>query len=102
MVYFLKGRLPWQGIPGDTKEEKYRKIGEMKAAYRLDLLCEGLPGEILKFLEHVRALEFKEKPNYHYLRSLLLDIFTFDFDYHYDWTPPEVQVQVQHGLGLGI
>jgi casein kinase 1 len=30
MLYFLKGKLPWQGLPVDTKKEKYEMIKEMK------------------------------------------------------------------------
>jgi casein kinase I family protein HRR25 len=96
MVYFLKGKLPWQGIPAGTKEDKYQKIGEIKASYGLDLLCKGLPTEIYNFLTHVRALEFKQKPNYHYLRSLLINAFNrmdYDYDCHYDWEDQVNQAQ---------
>lgn len=30
MLYFLKGKLPWQGLPAKTKKEKYDKIKEKK------------------------------------------------------------------------
>ena len=30
LMYFLRGRLPWQGIPVKNKEERYRKIMEKK------------------------------------------------------------------------
>lgn len=96
MIYFLKGKLPWQGIPAPTKEEKYQKIGDMKASYKLDLLCEGVPREIYNFLAHVRSLEFKQKPNYHYLRSLLVNTFNrmdYDWDCHYDWEEQANQAQ---------
>jgi serine/threonine protein kinase len=96
MVYFLKGKLPWQGIPASSKEEKYQKIGDMKATYKLDILCEGLPTEIYNFLAHVRSLEFKQKPNYHYLRSLLINAFNrmdYDYDCHYDWDEQANQAQ---------
>lgn len=88
MIYFLKGRLPWQGIPAKDKEEKYEKIGDMKLGCELHTLCEGLPRELYNFLAHVRSLEFKEKPNYHYLRSLLVNVFNrmgYDYDCQYDW-----------------
>lgn len=30
LLYFLRGKLPWQGLHADTKKEKYTKIMEMK------------------------------------------------------------------------
>jgi len=30
LLYFLKGSLPWQGMPGRTKEEKYAGIKKKK------------------------------------------------------------------------
>ena len=30
LMYFLKGKLPWQGLRADTKEEKYARIMEYK------------------------------------------------------------------------
>ena len=88
IIYFLKGRLPWQGIDGRTVEEKYDKIGQMKMTYDLVQLCSGVPNEIMNFLSHVRSLEFKEKPNYHYLRTQFVSLFErmgYAYDYNYDW-----------------
>ena len=28
LIYFLKGMLPWQGLPAKNKKEKYRRIKE--------------------------------------------------------------------------
>lgn len=105
MIYFLKGKLPWQGTQGPTKEAKYELIGEIKASYSLKLLCEGLPIEIYLFIEHVKSLEFKQKPDYHYLRSQLIAVFNrmgYDYDCHYDWEDQINQAQTFHSIGAPI
>ena len=33
LIYFLLGRLPWQGLPIKTKEDRYVKIMEKKKGY---------------------------------------------------------------------
>lgn len=73
MVYFLKGRLPWQGLKAKTKQEKYDKIRESKETISLYELCMGLPKEIHSFCFYVRNLGYEDMPNYAYLRTLLND-----------------------------
>ena len=46
-LYFLRGNLPWQGLPGKTKLEKYRNIMECKKATSVDSLCDSLPCKFL-------------------------------------------------------
>ena len=89
LIYFLNGKLPWQGIPATTKEEKYSKIGLMKSECTVEELCKGLPEEIMEYMKLVRLLGFKEKPNYLVLRSLFIKLFNrmeYDFNHKYDWT----------------
>ncbi len=43
LMYFLRGRLPWQSLPAKTKKAKYRKIMEKKQETKLDVLCKGFP-----------------------------------------------------------
>lgn len=45
LIYFLKNRLPWQGIEGTTKEEKYKKILEKKLLIPTETLCKDLPSK---------------------------------------------------------
>lgn len=35
LLYFLCGKLPWQGMRADTKKEKYRRIMELKVEVRV-------------------------------------------------------------------
>jgi len=37
MLYFLRGRLPWQGIPAKSRREKYQKIAQTKMATLLEV-----------------------------------------------------------------
>jgi len=43
MLYFIKRELPWQGLPAATKEEKYRKIKEVKQKSSSSVLTQELP-----------------------------------------------------------
>lgn len=47
LIYFFKGKLPWQGLNTKDKEEKYRKIKEMKNELVVEEFCEGLPSVLL-------------------------------------------------------
>ena len=48
LLYFLRGELPWQGLSAKNKEEKYKKIMEIKIATPIEELCRGLPGISIK------------------------------------------------------
>ena len=88
MIYFLKGKLPWQGIPAKTKKSKYNKIKEKKISTTVDELVKGLPKEFSKYMHYCRNLKFEEKPDYNKLRKYLQDIaerMNYEHDYYYDW-----------------
>jgi hypothetical protein len=64
LMYFLRGRLPWQSLPAKTKKAKYRKIMEKKQETKLDVLCKGFPECFPQYIQYCRGLKFEEKPNY--------------------------------------
>lgn len=70
ILYFMKGSLPWQNLPGNNKEEKYRNIKKRKLEISLDKLCEGLPVEIKEYMMYCRRLAFSEQPDYKYAVGL--------------------------------
>ncbi|KAL4429334.1 hypothetical protein ABPG74_002320 [Tetrahymena malaccensis] len=76
LLYFAKGKLPWQNIYADTKDEKYEKIKAMKQQYTLEQLCENLPNEFVQYFQHVKTLEFEEAPNYTMLKKLFAKMAT--------------------------
>lgn len=59
LLYFLRGNLPWQGLPGRTKDEKYANIKRKKKDTPVDELCNGYPEEFKEFLHYARGLSFK-------------------------------------------
>lgn len=88
LVYFLRGRLPWQGQTAQTKEEKYAKILAKKRATTIEELCGDLPAEFQLYFKYVRSLQFDERPDYAYLRKILRNVFVrrgYSQDDMYDW-----------------
>jgi len=87
-IYFLKGALPWQGLPGLDQRDRIRKICEVKQNIDPQTLCGGIPCEFARFLTAVRSLEFSETPNYALYRQWFRDLFmqnAFLYDFRYDW-----------------
>ena len=53
LIYFLKGKLPWQGLKANDKRTKYGLILETKLKTTVAVLCEGLPKEFGDFLVNI-------------------------------------------------
>lgn len=82
IIEFLKGSLPWSNI--ENKEDVGRHKIELDS---LDLVS-GLPPEMGHFMEHLRTLEYKDKPNYDYITDLFNQIMEKQGimeDEPYDW-----------------
>ena len=88
LMYFLRGKLPWQGIPVKNKEERYRKIMEKKVATSAEELCQGFPEEFINYINYTRNLEYEQNPDYTFLKNLFVNILKKDnqiIDCYYDW-----------------
>ena len=86
LIYFLRGKLPWQGLRDDS--DKYEKIRQCKMDTSLEDLCQGLPHELLEYMRHCRALSFEQAPDYRRLRQLFRDVMARSreqYDYAYCW-----------------
>lgn len=70
LLYFLKGSLPWQGLAGKNKNDKYDRIKEKKIQTTIEQLTRNCPEEFSKYLQYCRNLNFEERPDYNYLRGL--------------------------------
>ena len=88
ILYFIKGDLPWGSVKGKTKEEKYQKVMDLKVANKPDELCKDLPTEIKLIFDYVFELEFEDRPNYNYIKSLLtkaMEKMRYKNDNQFDW-----------------
>ncbi|KAM7519649.1 hypothetical protein LguiB_018611 [Lonicera macranthoides] len=116
LMYFLRGSLPWQGLKGGTKKQKYEKICEKKVSTPIKALCRGYPAEFESYFHYCRSLRFDDKPDYIYLKRLFRNLFVregFQFDYVFDWTilkyqqsetaaPPSRVLRPNDGAKFGI
>ena len=88
LIYFAKGKLPWQGIKTKNKKEKHKKIMELKEEYNPDKLCEGLPEEFPTLLKYSRKLDFEEKPDYKNIKIMFKQLINANkqqMDWKFDW-----------------
>jgi casein kinase 1 len=88
LIYFAKGKLPWQGVKTKNKKEKHKKIMECKEQYKEDKLCEGLPEEFPTLLKYARKLDFEEKPDYKNIKIMFKQMILTkgqQMDWIFDW-----------------
>ena len=71
LLYLRVGRVPWQGLPGKTKKEKYKRVREMKQRASSSKLATGFPEPYTEFVDRIRSLGFEEDPPYGRLMELL-------------------------------
>ncbi|KAI7951619.1 hypothetical protein MJO28_007303 [Puccinia striiformis f. sp. tritici] len=93
LIYFLKGRLPWQGVMAKTTQHKHEEIHRLKQSIPVEALCQGLPVEFAIFLDYANGLRYDAKPDYPWLHTLFRNLYhrqSFTLDYRYDWVPPPV------------
>ena len=89
IIFFMKKKLPWQGIKGNSYKDCYHKLYLMKKHIKIEDLCKGLPKEIIDYMYYARYLKFEQEPDYNYLKNLFKMILkrnevTFD-DYILSW-----------------
>ena len=98
-LYFLRGKLPWQGLAPDDDGNKYEKIAEIKKTIGLKELCRDVPREFYEYFKRIRGMTFDQTPDYAGLRRLLAarrQREGFEMDYQFDW---KQTAETSHGGG---
>lgn len=92
LIYIAKGELPWQGVKGQTRDQKYNKIMQKKLAISTQSLCKGLPTEFVSYIKYCRSLNFEDKPDYWNLIKNFETYFLnnhYDIGFEFDWNKPK-------------
>ena len=98
-LYFLRGKLPWQGLAPDDDGNKYEKIAEIKKTIGLKELCRDVPREFYEYFKRIRGMTFDQTPDYAGLSRLLAarrQREGFEMDYQFDW---KQTAETSHGGG---
>lgn len=74
LIYLLKGKLPWQGIVSNTRDDKIVAIYRIKKTTTHETLCKDTSSKLVEFLDYVYSLDYEEEPNYEYITFLLKTI----------------------------
>ena len=88
LLYLMKGSLPWDHINEESEINEILIIYKMKQYMTPEMLFIDLPLQMAKFYKYCKSLEFEQKPNYKYLRSLLISILKNigeQNDLHFCW-----------------
>jgi hypothetical protein len=75
LIYLMHGSLPWQS-------RKPTELLDMRMKITPSTLCDGLPAEFEIFLNYARSLEFKQRPDYEYLRGLFSSLYESGHNNH--------------------
>ena len=100
LMYFLRGSLPWQGLPVRNHEDRYMKIMEKKRDTSPQELCKNFPPQFEQFVDYTRKLGYEEDPKYTWMKSLFEDVVKElgynGIDRTFDWIQPPVQSTTSH------
>lgn len=75
LMYFLKGKLPWQGMLVDRDDKKYEAIGKIKEETDFKSFFKGYDHSFLDYMTYVNGLRFEDTPNYIYLKEIFRKAF---------------------------
>ena len=88
LLYLMKGSLPWDNVYGKNENEEILLIYKIKKFMKPELLFMNLPKQTTEFFKYCKKLEYEQKPDYSYLKNLLIDILKYSNeknDLNFSW-----------------
>jgi serine/threonine protein kinase len=70
LIYFIKGKLPWQGKGKKNKNSGEDVVGNIKLCIKTHELCKGIDTCFQEYLTYCMNLKFDTEPDYNYLQSI--------------------------------
>ena len=104
LIYFLKGKLPWQGIKNcSNREEKLEKIKNIKKLMTAEVLCSNLPAvfcDLVQTCRNCRNLHDTSVSGSRWKKSFqqLAQEKNIIYDYHYDWVEKKNRTGLEYIL----
>ena len=74
LLYLMKGSLPWDKLNENSEINEILMIYQMKQYMPANIMFKELPSQMTDFYKYCKNLNFEQKPNYSYLRRLLVNI----------------------------
>jgi serine/threonine protein kinase len=73
LIYFIRGKLPWQGLKKDKNTDHIQLIGNVKMYTGLKKLCNDVPYCFIEYIDYCKKLTFDEEPDYSFLTNLFIN-----------------------------
>ena len=74
LLYLMKGSLPWDKLNENSEINEILMIYQMKQYMPANIMFKELPFQMIDFYKYCKNLNFEQRPNYSYLRRLLINI----------------------------
>lgn len=71
LVYFYKGKLPWQGI--SKGKNQLETIKEIKMSTPTTKLCQEMPNFVKLWIDYSRSLDFESEPDYQFIYDNIIN-----------------------------
>ncbi|XP_054169213.1 casein kinase I-like [Oppia nitens] len=92
LIYFIKGRLPWQRLKGHYLH-RLQQIANLKKQITIETLCTHIPKVFVQYMKHIRQLAFMDTPNYDMLHKYFNQLITDNYAYDWDYKKRDISLQ---------